>query len=106
MDIATITAQNLASPVILFFMLGIVAGLCRSTLTIPETLSKSASLYLMMAIGFRGGVELSHGGVDRSIVSAIAAAVALSTVSSVAPPGDRPSSHAANIPAVAPTSGI
>ena len=80
MDIASITAQNLLSPVILFFMLGIVAGLAKSSLTIPETLSKGASLYLMMAIGFRGGVELAHGGAGQSVLAGILVAIALSAL--------------------------
>lgn len=79
MDLTSTAAQNLLSPVILFFLLGILAGLVKSSLTIPETLSKSVSLYLMMAIGFRGGVELSHNGFGGSVVGACLAAVALSS---------------------------
>ena len=67
MDIASTAAQNLMSPIILFFLLGILAGVLKSSLTIPETLSKSVSMYLIMAIGFRGGVELSHNGFGGSI---------------------------------------
>ena len=73
-------AQNLLSPVVLFFLLGILAGMAKSSLTIPEPLSKSVSLYLMMAIGFRGGVELSHSGIGGSIVGACLAAVAVSAL--------------------------
>jgi len=80
MDIATTSIQNLLSPVILFFILGILAGVLKSSLTIPENLSKSVSLYLMMAIGFRGGVELSHNGVGSSILTAVLAAAALSAL--------------------------
>jgi len=80
MDIASTAAQNLLSPVILFFLLGILAGVLKSSLTIPESLSKSVSLYLMMAIGFRGGVELSHNGFGGSIALACLSAVVLSAV--------------------------
>ena len=80
MEIASTAAQNLTSPVILFFLLGILAGVLKSNLTIPETLSKSVSMYLIMAIGFRGGVELSHNGFGGSIVAACLSAVALSAV--------------------------
>ena len=80
MDIASTALQNLVSPIILFFVLGIVAGVLKSSLTIPETLTKSVSLYLMMAIGFRGGVELSHNGFGGSILAAVFAAVALSAL--------------------------
>lgn len=80
MDIASTALQNLVSPVILFFLLGIVAGVLKSSLTIPETLSKSVALYLMMAIGFRGGAELSHNGFGGSILAAVLAAVALTAL--------------------------
>ncbi len=70
--------HNLASPAILFFLLGVGAGAARSTLAIPEALSKSISLYLMMAIGFRGGLELAHGGLGGAIVASMVVAVALS----------------------------
>ena len=80
MDIANTATQNLVSPIILFFLLGILAGVLKSSLTIPETLSKSVALYLMMAIGFRGGAELSHNGFSSSILVAVLAAVALSAL--------------------------
>jgi uncharacterized protein len=73
-------AQNLLSPVILFFLLGVLAGRVKSTLTIPEPLSKSVSLYLMMAIGFRGGVELGQNGLGASIATACLGAAALGVV--------------------------
>lgn len=78
MELTTVAVQNLLSPVILFFFLGIAAGLSRSSLTIPPGLSKGVSLYLMMAIGFRGGVELSHTGLTSTIAWACLAAAALS----------------------------
>ena len=75
-----VALQNLLSPVILFFLLGMIAGLFRSCLTIPEALSKSVSLYLMMAIGFKGGVELSQSGLDTSILAAVIVATGLSAL--------------------------
>lgn len=78
MDIMSTAAQNLLSPFTLFFLLGILAGVLKSSLTIPETVSKSIALYLIMAIGYRGGAELSHNGFDGSIIAACLAAVALS----------------------------
>jgi hypothetical protein len=69
--------QNLLSPVILFFFLGIAAGLSRSSLSIPPGLSKSVSLYLMMAIGFRGGVEIAHTGLTPAIAWSVLGAVTL-----------------------------
>lgn len=54
----------LTSPAVLFFALGIVAALARSDLAIPEPVSKGLSLYLMMAIGFKGGAEARSAGLD------------------------------------------
>ena len=47
-------------PVILFFLLGVIAGLLRSDLKIPGVLYESLSIFLLLAIGLKGGVELSR----------------------------------------------
>lgn len=52
--------ENLTNPALLFFVLGIVAVYLKSDLEIPENSSKFISLYLLFAIGFKGGQELSH----------------------------------------------
>lgn len=59
--------DNLLSPPILFFFLGMLAVLCKSDLEIPQPLPKFFSLYLLLAIGFRGGVELHHSGFNRRV---------------------------------------
>lgn len=51
---------NLCSPLSLAFVLGIVSRLLRSELTLPRELYASLSLYLLLALGLKGGVELSH----------------------------------------------
>jgi len=51
--------DNLTSPVILFFALGVFAAFVRSDLEIPPALGKGLALYLMIAIGFKGGVALA-----------------------------------------------
>ena len=48
---------NLTSPPVLFFALGVAAALARSDLAIPEAIAKAMSLYLMLAIGFKGGAS-------------------------------------------------
>lgn len=53
-------ANNLLSPVILAFVLGVAAALLRSDLRLPESLYKGLSIYLLLAIGLKGGVELSR----------------------------------------------
>ncbi len=52
--------ENLTNPALLFFVLGIIAVCFKSDLEIPPTSSKFISLYLLFAIGFKGGQELSH----------------------------------------------
>lgn len=52
--------DNLTNPALLFFVLGIIAVYLKSDLEIPANSSKFISLYLLFAIGFRGGQELSH----------------------------------------------
>lgn len=60
MDILNLLAQNLLSPAILFFGLGILAGFLKSDLEVPESISRYLSIYLMMAIGFKGGVAIAN----------------------------------------------
>ena len=50
---------NLLSPIVLAFALGIVARLVRSDLHIPDQLYSALSIYLLLAIGLKGGAELS-----------------------------------------------
>ena len=52
--------DNLTNPALLFFVLGIFAVYLKSDLEIPDNSSKFISLYLLFAIGFKGGQELSH----------------------------------------------
>lgn len=59
---------TLASPVILFFVLGALASFARSDLAIPESVSKGMSLYLMASIGLKGGVEVSNAGLDPQML--------------------------------------
>ena len=68
----------LMSPMILFFVLGGFAGLVRSDLSVPEAIGKAMSLYLMAAIGLKGGIQVVQSGFSSDIVVALAAGVALS----------------------------
>ena len=63
---------------VLFFALGVTAGWLKSDLAIPEAISKGLSLYLMLAIGFKGGVELASNSVAGTIAVALVLALALS----------------------------
>lgn len=78
MTFFSLAGQNLLSPMVLFFLLGAGLSLARSDLSIPGAVAKLLSLYLMMSIGFRGGVEVAHHGPSITLAAALAAGVALS----------------------------
>jgi hypothetical protein len=63
--------ENLTNPALLFFFLGILAVLLKSDLRIPPNSSKFISLYLLFAIGFKGGQELSHSTITSEIIATI-----------------------------------
>ncbi|MDX2131960.1 MAG: sodium-dependent bicarbonate transport family permease [Planctomycetota bacterium] len=64
------------SPPVLFFALGVLASLVRSNLRMPKAITKGLSLYLMWAIGFKGGVELARDGLSTQGLVSIALALA------------------------------
>jgi hypothetical protein len=74
----TLVLQNLLSAPVLFFFLGVLAVLVGSDLEIPAPLPKLFSLYLLLAIGFKGGVELEHSGLGGPVLPTILAAVLMS----------------------------
>lgn len=63
--------QTFTSPVVLFFILGLFAAFVRSDLAIPEAIAKGMSLYLMAAIGLKGGVAVAKSGIDTSVALAL-----------------------------------
>jgi uncharacterized protein len=63
--------SNLTNPTLLFFLLGILAAIVRSDLEIPRSSSKFISLYLLFAIGFKGGQELAHSDFGSEIAYSI-----------------------------------
>ncbi|NNL36530.1 MAG: sodium-dependent bicarbonate transport family permease [Silicimonas sp.] len=77
-DILSLAATNLISPIILSFVLGVVAALARSDLTIPEAVAKGMSIYLLFAIGFKGGAGVAAHGIDGTLVATLIAGLALS----------------------------
>jgi hypothetical protein len=78
MSLESLALQNLLSPMVLFFVLGAALSLARSDLSIPGSIAKLLSLYLMMSIGFRGGVEVAHHGLSPTLGAAMAAGLVLS----------------------------
>lgn len=77
-QILTLAANNLISPIILSFVLGVFAALARSDLSVPEAVAKGMSIYLLFAIGFKGGVSVADYGVDIRLALSLLAGVALS----------------------------
>lgn len=69
--------QNLLDPAILFFVFGVLAGAVKSNLELPPAISRFLSLYLLMALGLKGGFALSHSGLTANVGLSLAAAIAL-----------------------------
>ena len=72
--------QNLLDPAILFFAFGLLAGLLRSNLEVPPQMAKFLSLYLLMALGLKGGFALSESGLTASIMASLLAAVLMAFI--------------------------
>ncbi|WP_017717032.1 sodium-dependent bicarbonate transport family permease [Kamptonema formosum] len=66
---------NLLNPPVLFFFLGMMAIFLKSDLEIPQPLPKLFSLYLLLAIGFKGGYELDESGISLEIIITLLAAI-------------------------------
>lgn len=79
-DILGLAADNLISPIILSFALGLAAALARSDLSIPEAVAKGLSIYLLFAIGFKGGAGVAAHGIDARLVGSLFAGVLLSAL--------------------------
>ncbi|MBL0027861.1 MAG: sodium-dependent bicarbonate transport family permease [Rhodanobacteraceae bacterium] len=67
--------QNLLDPAILFFMFGLLAGFVRSNLEIPPPIARFLSLYLLMALGLKGGFALRESGLTPDVVGSLVLAV-------------------------------
>ena len=79
MEFLHVISQNILSPAILFFVLGILAGFIKSDLEVPESISRYLSLYLMMSIGVKGGVAIANTpAFTPAILAAVVAGFAMS----------------------------
>ncbi|MBW4441273.1 MAG: sodium-dependent bicarbonate transport family permease [Plectolyngbya sp. WJT66-NPBG17] len=74
----SLVVSNFLNPPVLFFFLGMLAVLVKSDLDIPAPIPKLFSLYLLLSIGFKGGVELARSGISQAVVITLAAAIAMS----------------------------
>lgn len=75
-----LAAANLLSPMVLFFVLGLMAALARVDLSFPEAVAKGLAVYLIVAIGFKGGASVSAYGLDLALVLALGAGFVLSAL--------------------------
>jgi uncharacterized protein len=72
--------NNFTDPAILFFLLGIFSGLVKSNLEIPPPVSRFLSLYLLMALGLKGGFALNASGFNAQVLGGLGSAVLLAVV--------------------------
>jgi hypothetical protein len=69
--------KNLLDPAILFFIFGVLAGTVKSNLEIPPQISRFLSLYLLMALGLKGGFALAHSGMTVQVSTGLGCAILL-----------------------------
>ena len=72
--------NHMLDPAILFFVFGVLAGTVKSNLEIPPAISRFLSLYLLMALGLKGGFALAHSGLTPEVGKSLAAAIALALI--------------------------
>ncbi len=72
--------HNFLAPPVPFFFVGLLAIMAKSDLEIPGQISKFISLYLLMAIGFKGGVELHHSGISSQVIMILLVSIIMALV--------------------------
>jgi uncharacterized protein len=72
--------NNLLDPAILFFLFGVFAGTVKSNLEIPAPISRFLSLYLLMALGLKGGFALSESGITWEVGKSLGAALMMAVI--------------------------
>jgi len=77
---SSLILSNILNPPVLFFFLGTLAVFVQSDLEIPNPLPKLFSLYLLVAIGFKGGHELFESGLSPLIISTLLAAILMASI--------------------------
>lgn len=71
---------NLSSPPVMFFFLGMLAVKAKADIEFPHPVPKMLALYLLFSIGFKGGVELAHGGMSGQIAATLLAGLVMACV--------------------------
>ena len=72
--------NHMLDPAILFFVFGVLAGTLKSNLEIPPAISRFLSLYLLMALGLKGGFALAASGLTPEVGKSLVAAMVLALV--------------------------
>lgn len=72
--------QNILDPAILFFVFGVTAGMVKSNLEIPAPISRFLSLYLLMALGLKGGFALAKSGLTSEVAVTLGCAILLAII--------------------------
>ncbi len=77
---SSVLLSNILNPPVLFFFLGMLAIFLQSDLEIPQPLPKLFSLYLLLAIGFKGGYEIEESGINSQIAVTLLAAIFMASI--------------------------
>ena len=72
--------HTFTDPAILFFVFGLIAGCVRSNLEIPASIARFLSLYLLMALGLKGGFALAASGLNAEVATSLGCAVLLAII--------------------------
>lgn len=80
-DLLQAIQANLLSPAVLFFLLGVFATLVKSDLKFPEPLYLGLTIYLLTAIGFKGGAAIAKAGIAAVWMPALAAIILGTSIS-------------------------
>lgn len=75
--------DNITSPVVLFFVLGVGASVLRSDLEIPQAAARILAIYLMLAIGFKGGAAMAASGIEFRLAATLICSAVLSLLTPV-----------------------
>jgi uncharacterized protein len=77
---SSLILSNILNPPVLFFFIGMFAVFLKSDLEIPHPLPKLFSLYLLFAIGFKGGHEIHESGINTEISLTLLAAILMAAI--------------------------
>ncbi len=73
MGILELIQANILTPIVLFFLLGIIAARIKSDLKMPDAISEFLPIYLLAAIGLHGGLEMRNTGFENMLVPMLVA---------------------------------